>query len=94
MTGRTLSQESWRVTQTVTHLVVSDPPDQDVVILPVAVHTLHHAVQLSVVSQDAILVSELLPQLVVQSHAPASSDRSEVEERQPGLARVLSARVR
>ena len=60
-------------------------------VLPVAVDTLHHAVQLTVVSQHSVLVSELLPQLVVQSDSPAGSDRSEVEERQPGLAGILSA---
>ena len=36
-------------------LVVGDGPDDDVVVLPVAVHTLHHRAKLCVEGEDAVL---------------------------------------
>ena len=42
-----------------TDLVVCDAPDEDVVILPVAIHALHHAVKLTVVGKDPVLVGNV-----------------------------------
>merc|ERR1719192_1989320 len=62
-------------------LVVCNTADQHVVVLPVAVDALHNGVQLRVVGQDAVLVGELLPQLVVKGDTTTCSNGTKVEYR-------------
>lgn len=62
-------------------LVIRDPPDQHVAILPVAVDTFHHGVELRVEAGDQMAGRELLAQLVVEGNLAAGRNRPEVDHR-------------